>query len=102
MPVSRKSATKKSAAKTARKSAAKKSTRCWPGYEPVEGKKQHEQGSCRPKAKSKLTSSEKSFRKKRRKQLDTWEAHHPQTRKSASQHLHAPGAKKKSSSRRAA
>lgn len=73
----------------------KKSTRCWPGYEPVKGKKQHEQGSCRPKAKSKLSSSEKEFRKKRRKQLDQWEAKHPRTRKSAAQHLGAPGAKKR-------
>jgi hypothetical protein len=75
--------------------------RCWPGYEPVKGKKQHEQGSCRPKAESKLTSSEKSFRKKRRSQLDKWEAEHPHTRKSASQHLRAPGAKKKTARKRA-
>ena len=67
--------------------------RCWPGYEPVPGKKQHEQGSCRPKAESKLTADEKKFRAKRRKQLDKWEAEHPHTRKSASQHLQARGAK---------
>ena len=78
----------------------KKSTRCWPGYEPVKGKKQHEQGSCRPKAESKLSSGEKTFRKKRRKQLDKWEEQHPNTRKSASQHLSAPGAKKKAARRR--
>src|SRR5215471_8368264 len=85
---------------TAKKSAAKKSTHCWPGYEPVKGKKRHEQGSCRPKAKSKLRASEKAFRTERRKQLDKWETAHPHTRKSASQHLSAPGAKKKSVRRR--
>lgn len=74
---------------------AKSENRCWPGYEPVPGKKQHEQGSCRPKAESKTTSSEKKFRAKRRKQLDQWEAEHPHTRKSASQHLHAPGTETK-------
>ena len=68
----------------------KKKNRCWPGYEPVKGKSAHEQGSCRPKAHSKLSSSEKSFRAKRRKQLDKWEAEHPHTRKSASQGLRKP------------
>ena len=73
----------------------KKSTRCWPGYEPVKGKKEHEQGSCRPKAKPKLGSSEKSFRKKRMKQLDDWQAKHPGTRRSAAQHLGKPAANRK-------
>ena len=76
----------------------KKSNRCWPGYEPVKGKQQHEQGSCRPKAESKLSAGEKSFRKKRRKQLDEWQAKHPHTRRSAAQHLGKPMAKKKSRS----
>lgn len=74
---------------------AEKKNRCWPGYEPVPGKSQHEQGSCRPKAESKATPSEKEFRAKRRKQLDKWDAEHPHTRKSASQHLHSPGAETK-------
>jgi hypothetical protein len=26
-----------------------KSSRCWPGYEPVPGKSEHEEGSCRKK-----------------------------------------------------
>jgi len=68
-------------------------TRCWPGYEPVKGKKPHSQGSCRKKAASKTTSAEKSFRAKRKKQLDRWEAKHPHTRRSAAQHLHEPGSK---------
>jgi hypothetical protein len=71
--------------------ATKKSSRCWPGYEPVPGKKQHEQGSCRPKAKSKSSSGEKSFQKKRKAQLDRWKKKHPGARRSAAQHLHAPG-----------
>jgi hypothetical protein len=68
-----------------------KTTRCWPGYEPVPGKPQHSQGSCRPKSKSKLTTTpEKQFRAKRKKQLTTWQAKHPNTPKSAAQHLSAP------------
>ena len=74
---------------------ATEENRCWPGYEPVKGKEQHEQGSCRPKAESKLAEPEKEFRQKRRKQLDKWEAEHPNTPKSAAQHLHAPGSKTK-------
>jgi hypothetical protein len=68
--------------------------RCWPGYEPVKGKKKHEQGSCRPKAESKETTGEKKFRAKRKKQLDEWQAEHPKTRRSAAQHLPAPKAGK--------
>ena len=79
---------------------AENKNRCWPGYEPVAGKKQHEQGSCRPKAKSKLKAGEKKFRAKRRKQLDKWQAEHPHTRKSASQHLRTPGTRKKLTKRR--
>ncbi len=75
---------------------AKKENRCWPGYEPVKGKKPHTQGSCRPEAESKLTPSEKRFRTKRKQQLEEWQADHPHTRKSAAQHLHAPGTKPKS------
>ena len=73
---------------------AKKENRCWPGYEPVKGKKQHEQGSCRPKAGSKLSSSEKEFRGKRKKQLDHWKAEHPASPRKAAQHLHKPAARK--------
>jgi len=71
------------------------SNRCWPGYEPVKGKKPHEQGSCRPKPKSELSTSEEKFRDKRKKQLDKWQAEHPHTRRSAAQHLHAPDEKPK-------
>lgn len=37
------------ARKKARKSSKKKTTRCWPGYEPVPGKKPFSKGSCRKK-----------------------------------------------------
>jgi len=87
-------------------SLAKNEDRCWPGYEPVPGKSEHEQGSCRPKAESKMSRGEKSFRAKRKKQLDGWKAEHPGSPKKAAQHLHAPGdktntARKKSASKTA-
>lgn len=66
--------------------------RCWPGYEPVKGKKKHEQGSCRPKPESQETSNEKKFRAKRKQQLDEWQNKHPKTRRSGAQHLSAPKA----------
>jgi hypothetical protein len=82
---------------------AKKSNRCWPGYEAVKGKKPNSQGSCRPKAKSKLTPSEQEFRAKRRRQLDKSEAERPNTRKSASQGLRKPStAKRKAAGKKTA
>jgi hypothetical protein len=44
--------TKKSSARKSTSSSEKpytKSSRCWPGYEPVPGKVEHEEGSCRKK-----------------------------------------------------
>lgn len=82
--------------------AAKKQSRCWPGYEPVPGKKQHSEGSCRPKAESKTTPSEKQFRAKRKKQLDEWQKEHPKTRRSAAQHLGEPGKKSKAAAKKKA
>ena len=76
----------------------KKDDRCWPGYEPVKGKKPNSQGSCRPKPESKLKPAEKKFRTKRRQQLDKWQEQHPGSRRSAGQHLRAPGTKKKTAS----
>ena len=70
--------------------ATKKQSRCWPGYEPVAGKKKNEKGSCRPKAGSKLTEAEKKFRAKRKQQLDKWQAEHPGSSRSAAQHLKPP------------
>jgi hypothetical protein len=74
---------------------ATKQSRCWSGYEPVKGKAPHSQGSCRPKAKSKATASEKKTQQKRKKQLSSWKAEHPGSSRSAAQHLHAPGSKTK-------
>ena len=74
---------------------ATKKQRCWPGYEPVPGKPEHSQGSCKPKAESKETSFEKEFRAKRKKQLDRWEEKHKGSPRKAAQHLSAPGTKKK-------
>jgi hypothetical protein len=79
---------------------AKRETRCWPGYEPVKGKKKNEQGSCRKKAESKSTAGEKEFQAKRKQQIDRWQAAHPGTRRSAAQHLAKPGATPKKASAR--
>lgn len=65
------------------------SGRCWPGYEPVPGKTQHEEGSCRKKAESKSTSTDKKAQATRKKELDTWQKEHPGKRRSAAQHLHS-------------
>lgn len=73
--------------------ATKETSRCWPGYEPVPGKKQHEQGSCRKKAASKSTPSEKAFQSERQHQLDEWQKKHTGTRRSAAQHLSAPASR---------
>lgn len=81
---------------------AEKDNRCWPGYEPVPGKKQHSQGSCRPKPESKSTLVQEKFKAKRRKQLDQWQAEHPGSRTSAAQHLHAPGTKTKTTTKKKA
>lgn len=74
---------------------AKKENRCWPGYEPVPGKTEHEQGSCKKKAASKSSPSEKKVQQARKKQLDRWQKEHPGSRRSAAQHLSAPKTAKK-------
>lgn len=81
---------------------AKEQDRCWPGYEPVKGKKKHEQGSCRPKEESKLTASEKEFREKRATQLSEWKKEHPGSPAKAAQHLRKPGTKPKTQTKAAA
>jgi hypothetical protein len=90
---------------------AKNENRCWPGYEPVPGKEQHEQGSCRKKAASKSTESEKKFQAKREQQLKEWKKEHPKSPRKSAQHLakpttaatkkRAPSAAKKSSAKKA-
>jgi len=64
--------------------------RCWPGYEPVPGKKEHSQGSCRPESKAGLSSEEKKFRTARKRQLDRWEDAHRGSPRKAAQHLRKP------------
>ena len=84
---------------------AEKKPRCWPGYEPVPGKRPYSKGSCRPKAASKLTAAEKAFREKREKQLEGWQAEHPDSPRSAAQHLRGPDtpkAKRSSGTRKSA
>jgi hypothetical protein len=73
----------------------KKEDRCWEGYEPVPGKSQHEQGSCRKKAPSKSTGAEKKAQAARAAQLTKWQKDHPGSSKAAAQHLHKPKAKSK-------
>jgi hypothetical protein len=46
-----------------------KSSRCWPGYEPVPGKSEHEEGSCRKKPASRNGGTEVSREKARKKQI---------------------------------
>ncbi len=47
----------------------KKSSRCWPGFEPVPGKAEHEQGSCKPKAKSKNNGKAPDRERSRKEQV---------------------------------
>ncbi len=46
-----------------------KTSRCWPGYEPVPGKGEHEQGSCRKKSASKNGGKEADRETARKKQV---------------------------------
>jgi hypothetical protein len=46
-----------------------KSSRCWPGYEPVPGKKEHEEGSCRKKPASRNGGKKVSWETARKKQI---------------------------------
>lgn len=61
--------------------------RCWPGYEPVKGKSQHEQGSCRKKAASKSTAADKKSQAQRKHQIDNWQKSHKSSPRKAAQHL---------------
>ena len=46
-----------------------KSSRCWPGYEPVPGKSEHEEGSCRKKPAGRNGGKEVSRETARKKQI---------------------------------
>ena len=57
---------------TKKKSSGKayaKSSRCWPGYEPVPGKSEHEEGSCRKKPASRNGGREVHRETARKKQI---------------------------------
>jgi hypothetical protein len=46
-----------------------KSSRCWPGYEPVPGKSEHEEHSCRKKPASRNGGKQVSRETARKKQI---------------------------------
>jgi hypothetical protein len=46
-----------------------KSSRCWPGYEPVPGKSEHDEGSCRKKPASRNAGQKVSREKARKQQI---------------------------------
>jgi DNA-binding protein HU-beta len=72
---------------------AKNENRCWPGYEPVKGKRANEQGSCRKKAESKSSDSEKKFQAKRDKQIEEYSKRTGSPRRGAQGSLPKPGTK---------
>jgi hypothetical protein len=49
--------------------AYKKTSRCWPGYEPVPSKSEHEEGSCRKKPASRNGGKKVSRETARQKQI---------------------------------
>ena len=67
--------TKKAASKSAKGSkgaggeAYEKTSRCWPGYVPVPGKGEHEEGSCRKEPASKNGGEEVDRETARKKQI---------------------------------
>ena len=46
-----------------------KTSRCWPGYEPVPGKSEHEEGSCRKKPASRNGGKQVTRETARKKQI---------------------------------
>ena len=46
-----------------------KTSRCWPGFEPVPGKSEHEEGSCRKKPASRNGGKEPDRETSRKKQI---------------------------------
>lgn len=70
MPTKTASVKKRTPAK--KKSATKaytKSSRCWPGFEPVPGKGEHEEGSCRKKPASRNAGQSVNRETARKKQI---------------------------------
>lgn len=57
------------ATKTESTKSYSKSSRCWPGYEPVPGKSEHEEHSCRKKPASRNAGKEVNRETARKKQI---------------------------------
>jgi hypothetical protein len=68
MPLTKKVKAKKSA--STGKKPYTKSSRCWPGYEPVPGKSEHEEGSCRKKPASRNAGKIVDRETARKKQIE--------------------------------
>ena len=70
MTTAKKSATKSAkGSKGASGEAYEKTSRCWPGFVPVPGKGEHEQGSCRKEPASKNGGKEVDRETARKKQI---------------------------------
>ncbi len=63
MTTAKKSAAKKSPAKKSARKAAAKSGPCWPGFEPVPGKKSGTKGSCKPEPGAHSPATKKATQK---------------------------------------
>ena len=66
---SAKGASKSKGSEGASGKAYEKTSRCWPGFEPVPGKGEHEQGSCRKEPASKNGGKEVDRETARKKQV---------------------------------
>jgi hypothetical protein len=90
--------------KTRSTKAYSKSSRCWPGYEPVPGKNEHEEHSCRKKPASRNGDKQVDRETARKKQIARGgkRATQAKTKKapSAAQHRAAVKAGKASSRRK--
>ena len=56
-------------ATTSKNKGYAKTSRCWPGYEPVPGKSEHEEGSCRKKPASRNGGTEPDRETARQRQI---------------------------------
>lgn len=64
-----KASSKSSKSKDTSGKAYQKTSRCWPGYVPVPGKSEHEEGSCRPEPASKNGGKTVNRETARKKQI---------------------------------
>lgn len=68
-PAKKSTSSKGSGGKGANGKAYEKNSRCWPGYVPVPGKGEHEEGSCRKEPASKNGGMEVDRETARKKQI---------------------------------